>query len=296
MSTLNYATEYASALAQAYPYVLNFGALYNTENNGRYRFSGGATIQIPNVTTTGRVDGDRDTIETAMRNYQNAWESKALSRHRKWSTLVHPMDIDETNFATSIENITSVYNQEQKFPEMDAYLVSKLYADWTGAGKTASTTVLTDENILEEFDEMMEAMTEARVPLSGRVLYVTPAVETVLKNAAGITRAVDLSDGGTAYNRAVSQLDKVEIVAVPTDLMKTAYDFETGWEVAAGAKQVNMMLVHPSAVITPVKYEFAKLDEPSAGSEGKYIYFEESFEDVFLLAKKADGVAFNVSE
>ena len=35
--TLNYATEYSRALSQAFPYVLNFGALYSTPNNGRYR-------------------------------------------------------------------------------------------------------------------------------------------------------------------------------------------------------------------------------------------------------------------
>ena len=29
---VNYAKEYSSALAQKFPYVLNFGALYNTPN------------------------------------------------------------------------------------------------------------------------------------------------------------------------------------------------------------------------------------------------------------------------
>ena len=31
---VNYAKEYSNALAQKFPYVLNFGALYNTSNNG----------------------------------------------------------------------------------------------------------------------------------------------------------------------------------------------------------------------------------------------------------------------
>ncbi|WP_236730867.1 hypothetical protein [Clostridioides difficile] len=35
----------------------------------------------------------------------------------------------------SIGNITKVYNEEQKFPEMDAYCISKIYADWTALGK-----------------------------------------------------------------------------------------------------------------------------------------------------------------
>ena len=82
--------------------------------------------------------------------------------------------------------------------------------------------------------------------------------------------------------------------AVPSDMMKTLYDFTEGWEVNEEAKQINMMLVHPDAVITPISYEFAQLDPPSAGSEGKWDYFEESFEDVFLLPHRADAVAFNI--
>ena len=294
MPTLNYATEYSQVLAQAYPYVLNFGALYNVENDRRYRWTGAKTIEIPSISTTGRVDGNRDTIDTAKRNYENAWEPKVLENHRKWSTLVHPMDIDETNQVASISNITQVYNEEQKFPEMDAYLVSKVYADWTAQTKTADTTALTADNVLSVFDALMQKMTDNRVPVNGRILYVTPAVETLIKNAKSITRMVNTKDGGTSYNRLVSDIDKVQIVSVPSNLMKTAYDFTTGWQVGAGAKQINMFLVHPSAIITPTKYEFAKLDEPSAGSEGKYVYFEESYEDVFILNKKADGIQFNV--
>lgn len=117
MAALNYVTKYSQALAQAYPYVLHFGALYNTPNNGRYRWTGAKTIEIPSIKTTGRVDSNRDTIALAQRNYDNSWEPKTLRNQRKWSTLVHPMDIDQTNDVATINNITSVFNNEQKFPK-----------------------------------------------------------------------------------------------------------------------------------------------------------------------------------
>ena len=190
METLNYAQAYAQALAQAYPYVLHFAALRSTENDARYKWTGANTIQIASLTTSGRTDGDRDTIEHAKRNYANAWEPKTLANHRQWSTLVHPMDIDETNQVASIQNITKVFNEEQKFPEMDAYLVSKVFAEWGAAGGTADTTVLTVENVLSLFDKYMEAMDEARVPATGRLLYVTPAIKTILKNATEMARYI----------------------------------------------------------------------------------------------------------
>ena len=294
MAALNYAKEYSQALAQAFPYSLYFGALYNTPNNGRYRWTGAKTIEIPTISTTGRVDADRDTIGNAARNYNNSWEPKVLENQRKWSTLIHPADIDQTNHVASIANITHVYNEEQKFPEMDAYTVSKLYADWTGQSKTASTTVLTEENVLAEFDTLMEKMDEARVPVTGRILYVTPAINTLIKNAKQITRTINVESAGSTINRKVSRIDEVEIVPVPSTLMKTVYDFTTGWKAGGSAKQIHMLLVHPIAVITPVSYQFSQLDEPSATTEGKYYYYEESFEDVFILNKKADAIQFVV--
>ena len=267
---LNYATEYSRALSQEFPYVLNFGALYNTPNNGVYRWMNARTIEIPSISTTGRVDADRDTIATAQRNYTNAWEPKTLTNQRKWSTLVHPMDVNQTNMVTTISNITRVMNEEQKFPEMDAYCVSKIYADWTDLGNVAMSEALSEANVLSQFDEMMLKMDNARVPVTGRILYCTHEVKKILKNADTLYRHLDVQTSADVVNRVVNRLDEVEIIGVPATLMMTAYNFTQGWAPAESAEQINMMLIHPTAVITPVSYTFSQLDEPSAGSEGKY--------------------------
>lgn len=291
MANLNYATAYQAALAQAYPYVLHFAALRSTENDGRYKWTGAKTIEIPSLSTTGRVDGSRDTIGTAARNFDNAWEPKQLTNHRKWSTLVHPMDIDETNHVASIQNITKVFNEEQKFPEMDAYLVSKIFTDWGTAGGAADTEALTVDNILSKFDLWMEDMDEANVPTSGRLLYLRPSTNTLLKQAVEKYRTIQ--NGDASIRRAIENLDNVKIEKVPSALMKTVYDFTEGWKAGTGAKQINALLIHPSAIITPEKYAFAQLEAPSALSEGKYVYFEESYDDVFVLNKRINAIKFN---
>lgn len=293
---LNYAHQYQSALMQAFPHAMYFGALFGTPNNGRYRWVNSRVIEVPTITTTGRVDGDRDTIGAAARNFDNEWTPLRLANHRKWKTLLHPRDIDETNMVASITNITRVYNEEKKIPEMQAYLVSKLYADFLELGGTANMNVPTDDNVLELIDDMMTEMDEARIPRVGRILYVTPKVRERITNAKQIYRHIDLKTTDTKITRGITAIDELEIVSVPSDLMKTLYDFTVGWEVAVGAKQINMFMVHPLAVITPISYEFAQLDPPSAGSDGKYVYFEESFEDVFLLKQRKNAVAFNVEQ
>ena len=293
MATLNYAEAYSQALSQAYPYACYFGALWNA-TKPEVTFIDSKTVKLPKITTTGRVNGNRDTIASAARNYDNNWETKTLNNHRIWSTLVHPRDINETNHTATIQNITKVFNETQKFPEMDAYALSKLFSL-----KNAKETVtpkskgyITKDTVLTAFDTMMTAMDEAGVPAEGRICYCDFTTKTLLKNAIAISR--NSKDENVV--RIVSNLDNVEIIGVPSKMMKTAFTFSTGFAAASSALNVKMFLVHPSAVIPAIAYEFAKLDEPSAMSQGKYVYFEESFEDIFIYDEKHNGIQFVIEQ
>ena len=226
MAAVNYAHAYQQALEQAWPYALYFGDLFNTPNNQKYRWVNARTIEIPTLETTGRVDSTRDTIATASRNYNNAWTPLTLTNERKWSTLVHPKDIDQTNLVASIGNITETFNQEQKFPEMDVYCVSKIYAEYQELGQTPITDEITAANILEYFDKMMIAMAEARVPSTGRILYITPVYNAMLKQAEKLARTVIIGDAENKLNRTIANLDLVKIVEVPSELMTSHKDIK----------------------------------------------------------------------
>ena len=293
MATLNYAEQYARELAQAYPYTLFSGALWNTENSSKYKVIDAKTIKIPSISVGGRTNGNRDTIGSFTRNFENDWETKTLNNHRKWQTLVHPKDIDETNQVASIANITKVMNEEQKFPEMDAYIFSTIYKlrnEQKAIDPLAEELTVT--NILDKFDEMMDAMDEARVPYSGRILYCDTYTKTLITKAVAIVR----SNAQKTIVRDVERLEEVNIVTVPTDLMKTSYTFTEGFKAAGDAKDIKMLLIHPSSVLPVVSYSFAQLEAPSALSEGKYVYFEESFEDVFILNKRVNAIQMIVKD
>lgn len=297
MAAVNYAESYERALAQAYPNVLNFGELYNVSNNQVYKFVDSKTIHIPSISTTGRKNVNRDAIDgNFQRNVDNSFETKTLTFYREWSTSIDPADVLDTNMILTIQNATKVFNEEQKFPEKDAYTISKIYADWTAEGKAADTTVLTVDNVLIVFDKLMEAMDEALVPSQGRLLYVTPAVKTLLKQASNIGLSRDVSSNSHKIDRVVNRLDEVKLISVPSFLMKTAYDFTTGFEPSASAKQINLFLVHPSAILTPNKYAFVGMEAPAAGTKGDYIYYEKEYADVFILNNRTGAIAFNVTE
>ena len=296
MATVNYAESYERALAQAYPNVLNFGELYNVANNSTYKFVDAKTIHIPSISVTGRKNVNRDSIDGVFnRNVDNEWETKTLTFYREWSTSIDPADVMDTNMVLTIQNATKVFNETQKFPEKDAYTISKIYADWVAEGKTADDTVLTVDNVLVVFDKLMEQMDEALVPAQGRILYVTPAVKTLLKQASQIGLSRSVQNGENTINRVVDRLDEIKLISVPSFLMKTAYTFTTGFEPSDSAKQINLFLVHPSAILTPNKYAFVGMEAPAAGTKGDYIYYEKEYSDVFILNNRTGAIAFNVT-
>ena len=297
MAAVNYAESYERALAQAYPNVLNFGELYNVANNQTYKFVDSKTIHIPSISVTGRKNVNRDAIDgNFQRNVDNSFETKTLTFYREWSTSIDPADVLDTNMILTIQNATKVFNEEQKFPEKDAYTISKIYADWTAEGKEADKTPLTVDNVLIVFDKLMEAMDEALVPSNGRLLYVTPAVKTLLKQASQIGLSRNVQTGANTINRVVDRLDEIKLISVPSFLMKTAYNFTTGFEPSGSAKQINLFLVHPSAILTPNKYAFVGMEAPAAGTKGDYIYYEKEYSDVFILNNRTGAIAFNITE
>ena len=296
MAPLNYAELYLQALQQRFAVGLRFNALYQTPNNQSIRWVNAKTIQIPRIDVTGMVDVDRDSIGTYGRAVDNDYETKTLVHDREFRTLVDPQDIDETNLAISIANITRVFNDEQKIPEIDKYMASKLYSEFIDFGGTPNTTVPTEVNILEIYDDMMAEMDDAEVPEEGRILYVTPTMYKILKNAEKLERQIRVDQNTQNINRGVRSLDDVQIVRVPSSRMKTVYDFTQGAVADATAKQINMMLVHPLSVLSPMKYEFVSLDAPAATTGGKYLYYERSYWDVFLIERKVPGIKFNIEE
>ena len=155
--------------------------------------------------------------------------------------------------------------------------------------------VLTLANVLTKFDAMMDKMDEKRVPAAGRLLYADTYTKTLIDTAKEAARNLSAQD--TTVARSLDRIGEVEVIGVPTTAMKSAYNFtDDGFEVASDAKNVKMILVHPSAVIPVIAYDFAQLGAPSSLSQGKWTYFEESFEDVFIFNKKHDAIQFYIEK
>lgn len=298
MATINYAENYQSAIQQAfYDGHLFSSDLWNSPSNGIVKFDGAKHIKVPRLSIDeGRRDRARRTITQPVANYSNDWDSYELTNERYWSTLVDPLDVDESNAVISIANVTKQFNLDEKMPEMDREMFSKLYSRKEEAADGGILTdTLTEENILEVFDNMMADFDESRITGSGRILYVTPKVNSMLKRAEALNRQINLSDPGN-IKRSVYSLDDVTIKVVPSDLMQTAYDFTVGSKLLDDAKQIQMFLIFNGVQIAPQKYSFAGFDAPTASNSGNFLYYEQSYDDVFLLKTKIKGIQFVVAD
>jgi len=292
-ANVNYAHEYGQELANAMPYLSYFGAIFDGENSTKYRPLRGKYVEIPSLEVSGAVAANRDNITGAFsRNWNNAWQSVSLAQDREWSTMIDPLDMEEANRVATVANITKTFNELQKVPEMDSYIASTL-ATAAIAASAADTTALTAANILDKWDGYLAAMTNARFNRDRIVAYMTPATYKVLKEAAGITRFVDVATGIRNVDRNVGKLDGVTIVEVPADLMKTAFTYTEGFAPATGAGQVNLLMVSPDAVAAPVVYDTAMVSAPTADNKGKWIYYERFYYGCFVLSKRTAGVYVN---
>lgn len=293
MAVYDYAITFTDLLQQKYAKELCSDAL--TQSNPQVKFLNAQTIKLPRMTVSGYKDHTR-TAGFNSGTLSNDWEPKKLEHDRDIEFFVDPMDIDETNLTLSVANIQNTFETEQAIPEKDSYRFSKLHAELTAYSGRIDSTVITAANFLEAFDTEMAYMDEAGVPEEGRILYVTPTMRKIVKEAEGLQRMMTVTSPST-INRKVHSLDDVTIKMVPASRMKTKYDFTDGCVAASDAKQINWILIHNSCVVARDKYSYIKLFTPGTDSRTAdgYLYQNRNYGDLFLLEKKVEGCAMNVA-
>lgn len=298
MAVYNYAEQFEQALHQKYTKELASVDLFNS--NPQVKFINAQTIKLPNITVSGYKDHNRQTIGFNAGTISNEWEPKKLEHDRDIEFAIDPMDVDETNLVVSIANVQNTLETEQGIPEKDCYVFSKLYTEagkYTANGATIDTTVLSAENIMQKFDDAMEKMDEAGVPTEGRILYVTPAVNKLFKQAKEIQRVLGVTGANGDVKRSIYSLDDVKIKQVQSARMKSQYNYTNGCVATEEAKQMNFILIHPSCEVAREKYSYIKVFTPGHDSRtaDNYLLQSRFYMDAFLIKNKAAGIFINAT-
>lgn len=283
MAVLEYADIFSNVLRELYGQSLTSNALY--DSNTDLQVINGKQLKIPKLQVSGYRDHTRGALGFNTGSYSNDYEVKTLDHDRDIEFVIDPMDVDETNLVVTIANIQKRFETTQAIPEADCYTYSKIYSEAVRCNSKVKTTAITTANVLSDFDDNLETLTEAGVPLDRVIMYATPTYKKLLKNAEGIQRTLEVTKPGIIDRRVRSIDDIKEIVEVPSARMKTLFDFTDGCKAAATAKQIDYILIDPEAQVSRNKYSYIKVFTPGTDSRtsDNYLYQNRKYNGTFAI-------------
>lgn len=241
------------------------------------------TFQIPKMTLDGLADYDRNGgyVDGGVKL---EYETKAPDYDRGRAFNVDAMDDDETA-GVAFGMLSSTFIKTKSTPELDAYRFAQ-YADKAGL-TTTGANLTTGADAIAAIAAAFDEMTNNEVNVEGRILYVTPAIN-------GLIRDLDT----TKSKEIMAQFAK--IVVVPQGRFYTAIDLKDGttsgeeaghYAKATGAKDINFMIIEPSAIMQNVKHRVSKVITPAENqSADAYKFFFRAYGIADILDNKAKGV------
>lgn len=157
-------------------------------------------------------------------------------------------------------------------PEVDAYTYGVMCAN---AGHKPAAVVLTADNIFEEITKASEALDNAEVPETGRVLLVTPATYALMKRSPDITLDSDVGQE-MRLKGVIAMLDGASVVKVAANRLPEDFGF---------------MLAHPVATVAPTKLEDFRIHQDPPGISGALVEGRICY-GAFVLENKAKGIYY----
>lgn len=283
MAALQYADIFSNILIELYGQSQVSVDLYNS--NSDIQIVNGKNLKIPKLSVSGYKDHTRGSLGFNTGSYSNEYETKTLDHDRDIEFVIDPVDVDETNLVVTIANIQKRFETTQAIPEADCYTFSKIYSEAKRVGAKVKATALTTANVLSDFDDNLEAMTDAGVPLDRVILYCTPAYLKLLKNAEGIQRTLEVS-GAKGIDRRVHSIDDIGMIKeVPSARFKSKYNFTSGCTADVSAVQMDYMLIDPECQVSRNKYSFITVFEPGTDSRtaDNYLYQNRKLNGTFAI-------------
>ena len=274
-------TKYAPQTDELFKAESKISLLTNTD----FDWTGAHAIKLYKLSTAPMNDYARnrdsttvseDSTETLSRygkllDLSATTEELLLKHDRSFIFNIDRLDEDETQGQLEAGTALARELREVVVPEVDANVYTVMTS---GAGNTPSPAALTAKNIYPSILAASQALDDAEVPETERVLVVTPATYALLKQAAEF----DNTEIGAEMRARgiVAVLDGVNVVKVPSARLPEKFGF---------------MLAHPSATVAPVKLEDFGIHDDTPLSSGTIVTGRICY-DAFVLDNKKVGIYY----
>ena len=259
--------------------------LFSTESkkalltNNDFDWTGAHTVKVYKIGTSAMNDSSRNPVEGftgsrygTIKDLDATTEEFTLKKDRSFTFAIDKLDTDET--AQQLEAASALARQQREvvIPEVDSYVYGVMAE---GAGTKPAAVTLDETNIYNEILKATEALDNAEVPESGRVLVVSPGVYLMMKRSQDITMETEIGSD-MRLKGVISNVDGAAVVRIPSARLPEGFGF---------------MLCHPCACVAPTKLEDYKIhvDPPGiSGSlvEGRIVY------DAFVLDNKKMAIYY----
>jgi len=221
-----------------------------------------------------------------------AWETMTLATERGRGFTLDRMDNEEM-LGLVLGNLVAEWMRMHVAPELDAYRFSK-YASWSGISEVGTPATLQASDVLAAIDVATGQLNADEVPENGRILFVSDTVQTFLNQA--LTRQYT---NETGIVREILNYNNMPVVMVPQTRFYKGITLNAGATSSAGGfvktastgRDINFMMVHPTAVLQPVKLNQAKYFSPEVNqlSDG-HLWQYRLYHDAFVYENHVDGV------
>lgn len=247
--------------------------------NQDFSFTGAHSVKIYKVSTGKMNDYGRSGGKTG--NWSRYGEIEGLNatteRHemkndRSFTFAIDKLDADETEGSLEAAAALARQMREKVIPEVDTYTYGVMCA---GAGTKEVLTDLTKDNIYLEIIKANNALDNAEVPETDRVLVVTPDTYMLMKQCKDIVMETDIGND-LRIKGIIGNLDGANVQKVPANRLPEGFKF---------------MLCHPCATVAPTKLEDYKIHQDPPGISGSLIEGRVVY-DAFVLENKAKAIYY----
>lgn len=277
-------TKYAPQTDELFKAESKISLLTNTD----FDWTGAHAIKLYKLSTTPLNDYSRtrdsstvfeDSAETLSRygkllDLSATTEELLLKHDRSFIFNIDRLDEDETQGQLEAGTALARELREVVVPEVDTNVYTVMT---TGAGNAPSPEALTAKNIYPSILAASQALDDAEVPETERVLVVTPATYALLKQAVEF----DHTEIGAEMRArgVVAMIDGAAVVKVPAIRLPKKFGF---------------MLAHPSATVAPVKLEDFGIHNDTPLSSGTIVTGRVCY-DAFVLDNKKAGIYYQAT-
>ena len=247
--------------------------------NQDFDWTGAHTIKVYKVTTSAMNDYGRNGPAGgnwgrygAVGALDATTEEFTLKKDRSFTFAIDKLDTDETAAQLQAASALARQNREVVIPGVDTYVYGVMCEN---AGTKPEAKALSATTLYGAILAASQALDDAEVPETGRVLVVTPAIYVMMKKSKDIIMETDVGNE-LRLKGVIGILDGMSVQKIPANRLPSAFGF---------------MVAHSCATVAPVKLEDYTVHENPPGISGSLVEGRICY-DAFVLENKAKAIYY----